>query len=554
MRSHKKRPPVPKTYTPGVVFQPATYQGFQRGVNLLVNAIRPTLGPLPRLVALENTYDKEKLGSAPELVDDGGLIARRIFRLNDRDADMGAMFLRQALWHLREHTGDGTATAAVLFQSIFEQGVRHIVYGGNAIRLKHFLEEALIMLNDELSKQTINLQGKQALADLAYSVCYETKMAQYLGEIFDIIGEYGLVEIRAGRSRNLEREYVEGMYWDKGVFAPAMLTDQSKLRAVLENTAILISDLEFDQPEQLFPALAATLDAQIPSLLILAEKLSEKTIAFLLANKKPEKFQAIAVRTPGTGKEDQADAMQDLAILTGGNPFIKSAGQTLVKLKLSDLGRARRVWVDQKSFGIVAGKGNPHKLRRHLLNLRHAYAQTSEQLPRQKLQQRIGKLLGGSATLWIGGITEREINQRIQLAERASEALRGAIREGAVAGGGIALFKCRSACALRLSQCTDPDEQAAYRILYKALEVPLRTIITNAGFNADEVVAEIKMAGNGYGFDVHHRKVVQMSETGILDIGYVQKAALRSAVSSAALALTVDVLIHHRRPIEAREP
>ncbi len=541
---------MPRSKTQRVVFQPITYQGLQRGINQMVEAIRPTLGPRPRIVAIDRILDERM----PELLDDGGTIAKRIIQLPDRDEDIGAMFIRDVLWRLHDQVGDGTATAAVLFQSVYNEGVHYLASGGNAMRLQSYLEKGMRVILDQLTGLTVHLAGKEKLAQVAEVICYDPPLARLLGEIFDIIGEYGRLEIRAGRSRELEREYVEGMYWERGLVSREMITDHSRFRTEFEDASILISDLEIEDPRQLFPALELAIKASIRSLLIVVSKLSESGLAFLLANKNPEKFQAIAVKTPGWGKDEQAAALEDLAVLTGGRAFIEVAGDTFSQIKLQDFGHARRVWADRRNFGIIGGKGDPRALRQHIATLRAAFEETDEPVPREKLQKRIGKLLGGSATLWIGGATELEIETRKELAERTAPAMRGAMMEGVVPGGGVALLVCRPALQQMLDQSTDPDERAAYRILIKAMAEPIRTIVANAGYDASEVMAEIKLAGPGHGFDVTSGQIVDMMQAGIWDAAIVQKSAVYAAIAGAAQALTIDVLVHHAQPERASTP
>lgn len=540
-----------KRHIPGVVFQPTTYQSMQRGINQIVEAVRPTLGPLPRIVAIERT---EK-GKIPELLDSGGVIVRRILELPDRDADVGAMFIRHVLWHVHEEVGDGTATTAVLFQSIYNQGVRYIVSGGNAMQLRRYLEEGMQLVLNELSAMAVTLGGKQKLAQVAESICYDPLLAKMLGEIFDIVGEYGQVQIRSGRSRELEREYVEGMYWDGGVFSREMLTDHTALRTDMQNVAILISDLALEDPRQLLPVLEMTGRAGVHALLILASKLSESVTALLLsASRKSENFQVIAVKTPGLTSTDQAAAIEDLAILTGGRPLLKAAGDTLNGVKVEGLGQTRRAWADRSYFGIVGGKGNPRALRAHIATLRSAFGRAPDSDVRRSLRQRIGKLMGGSATLWVGGTTQLEIEARKELSQRTADALRGAVREGVLPGGGVSLLACRSVLQQKLEQSSDSGQRAAYRILIKAMEVPTRAILTNAGYDASEVMAEIKQAGSRCGFDVRSGQVVDMAQAGIWDAAAVLKAAVHAAVASASLALTTDVLVHHKNPEQAMQP
>lgn len=534
-----------------VVFQPATYQGMQRGINQLVEAIRPTLGPLPRIVALEKS-DRAK---SPELLNSGGVIARRIIQLPDRDADVGAMFLRHVLWRMHEQVGDGTATTAVLFQSIFNQGVRYIVAGGNAMLLRRHLEQAVQPILDQLNAMAVPLEGKHRIAQMADSICYDPPLSTMLGEIVDIIGEYGQLDIRSGRGRELEREYVEGMYWDSRIFSRQMITDHAELRTSLENAAILISDLELDDPRQLVGVLEQVIKANFKSLLILANELSEGVTALLLsASRDPEKFQAIAAKTPAVTSTERANALEDLAILTGGQPLVKAANDTLGAFRLEYLGQARRAWASRHHVGIVGGKGDPRALRAHISALRTAHADTQDPETRNRLVKRIGKLMGGSAILWVGGATEPEIQARKELAERTADALRFAVRAGVVPGGGVALLACRPALQQRLSQNNDTDARAAYGILIKALEAPIRAILTNAGQDASDVLAHIRLAGPGHGLDVRSSQVVDMAQVGIWDAAAVLQEAVHSAVVSAALALTTDVLVHHKKPTEVMQP
>ncbi len=536
---------MPDQQIPGVVFQPNSHRGLQRGINQLVNVVRPTLGPRPRTVAIESTSRHK----TPELLDSAGVIARRIVQLHERDADMGAMMVRHLLWKLHEEVGDGTATAAVLFQTVYNRGFSYIAAGGNAMRLRRYLEQGTREIVAELERMTVSIDGKQRLALLAESLCFDQPLAMLLGEIFDLVGEYGHVEIRTGHRRELERQYVEGSYWGSKVLSPHMLTDHIKLRADLTDAAILISDLELEDPREVFPMVHMAMEAGHKALVILATKLSETVVALLLAaSRDPEKFQVLAVQTPGAGASEQMAAMEDLSIMTGGRPVLKVTGDTLRKVTAEDLGHARRVWGDRFSFGIVGGKGDPRRLRAHIANLRTGFATSDDRSARNRLQQRLGRLLGGSAVLWIGGTSEPELKAREELAKRTSDMLRTALREGVVPGGGVALLACRPKLRQCLEATADADEQAAYRILLRALEEPLRTIVSNAGFDASPVVARLIQAENGSGFDARQGQVVNMAEAGIFDLAAAQKAAIQGAVTSAALALTVDILIHKKKP------
>jgi chaperonin GroEL len=542
---------MPAKETRRVVFEPATRHGLQRGVNQLVSAVRPTLGPRPRGVAIDHVDYHDK---TPRLFDDGGAIARYIHQIADRDADMGAMLVRDLLWRLQQQVGDGTATAAVIFQRVYDEGVRYLTAGGNAMQLRSFLEEGMRLILDQLAGMTLRLEGKDDLARLAESLCYDPLLAQYMGEVFDIIGEWGRLEIRKGRSRDVEREYVEGMYWDRGLWSREMFTDHNKPRVEYEDAAILISDLEIEEAGQLLPALELALRSQVPAMLIVAAKLSEKVVNFLLANRDPHRFQAVAVKTPGWDREQQAAALQDLAILTGGHPFIRVAGDTLGRIKPEDLGRARRVWADYTHFGVIGGRGDPRLLRQHIAELRSSFAHTAAVQDREALQQRIGKLMGGSATLWVGAATEIEVDARVEVAKRAAVTMRAAMREGVLPGGGVALLACRPVLQKRLAESTEADQRAAYHILLRAVEEPFRTIVANAGYDASDVMAQVRLAGPGHGFDALRGEVVDLIQAGIYDATAVQKAVVYGALSAAAMALTVDVLVHHAEMEQAALP
>ena len=532
-----------------VVFQPQVFEGLLRGTNQIVSAIRPTLGPLPRYVAIERKRSKTTI--RPEVLDDGALIARRIIQIENRDDDVGAMYIRNVLWRLRETVGDGTATAAVIYQSILKAGVRYIVAGGDPMRMRRHFENGLRIILQELDQQTRPLEeGKEQLALIARTICYDKELANLLGEIFDIIGEFGRLEIRTGRGIEHDREYVEGSYWNGGVLSRHFLSENPKLRVHMENAHILISDLDINEPAQIAHVMEVALAAKISALVIVANKLSESVLATVLSNQGKDKpLRILGVRSPSAARgEDSASALEDLVILTGGRPFHSVTSESLLTLKPDDFGKAGKVWADRQYFGVVSGKADPHLLRQHILRLRNAYKKTSEQDARERLQKRVGKLMGGSATLWIGGHNEVVINERKDWALRTATSLRGAIRDGVMPGGGISLLACRPALESQLDGASTPDERAAYNILLTALEVPARTILSNAGYNLAEKMYKISTAPAGFGFDVNTGEMVDLFKAGILDLAATQKAVVQAAVTSAALALTVETIVHHKTP------
>lgn len=538
--------------TPCVVFQPYAMQGMARGIHKLVALIRPTLGPLPHNVAIEQLTSRNSL---PEILDSGGTIARRIFQIADRDEDIGFMFLRQVLWKLHESEGDGTAFAAVMFETIFDQARRYITAGGDPMQLRYHLEAGLRLILLELDRQTVRISGKQQLAGLARTICYEDELARMLGEIFDIIGAYGRLEVRSGSGLEMEREYVEGMYWDGALRSREMGNAEFGMRANLENAAVLISDLEIETPEQLVPLLSLAVSNKIKQVLLVSKTLSEKAMALLTNKANRERVEVFAVHLPGSLVEAQRDALEDLSILTGGRVFLSITGDTLETLKLEDLGCTRRAWADNHFFGIIGGRGNPRTLRQHINTLRKVYHTIENPEDRRRLLERLGKLIGGSATLYIGGISPSAIEARSELAKRTASAMRGAISDGVVPGGGIALLNCRAVLEPCLKESSNSDERAAYKILLMALETPFRILVSNAGYQPGKVLAEVQMhtGQNGdlqAGFDVLTGKVADISQFQAFDAASVVKGAVRSAIGGAALALTTEVLVHKKNPPE----
>jgi len=538
-----------KPLIPRVIFQPAAGAALGRGIGRIVDAVRPTLGPRPRLVSLQRTGRAD----TPEMLDDAGLIARRIVQLADRDEDMGAMLARQMLWRVHERAGDGSATAAVIFESIYNQGLTYITAGGNPMRLRRDLEAGLAGILDQLAAMTRPLAGRHALEHFAYTVCYDAELAHMLGEVFDVIGEYGRLDIRGGQGRAIEREYVEGMYWEAAPYSREMLTGQAHQRVDLEDVAILVSDLNIESGPDLVPLLDAAAQARERRLLLICQSLAPQALALLMANNQAGRLQVIAVHTPHVGTKQKA-ALEDLALLTGGQVLLQAAGDSIAGAKYACLGHARRVWADKDYFGIVGGRGDPRALRAHLAELRAAVAAATDPEARKELRERIGKLMAGSATLWIGGATETEIKLRSELAERTAEALRGALMEGIVPGGGAALLGCRPLLRKMAEDAPDAAARVAYRILINALEAPARTVIANAGCDVARVMGEVDRAGPGHGFEVHGERVAPMLEAGILDAASVVRIASAAAVTTAALALTTDVLVHHAKPVKVYEP
>lgn len=542
---------MPKKLKPGLVLQPDTYKGMHDGFSQLVKAIRPTLGPYPHRVVHERPF-RNKM---PEFLDDGGVIARRIIQLQDRNADVGAMFLRHVLWEVRENVGDGTATTAVLFYSVFEQGLRYVMAGGNSMRLHYYLDKGLKVILNELAGMTRSIRGRQSLAQLAKTICHDAELADVMGEIVDILGEFGGLAIGEDYGRGVRREFVEGAVWPNSIVGSDYISEPGSSKKVIDEPAILISNLEIVDPQLLLPIVEGCVRAGERKLVLLASNYSDQAIHLLhVVNQDPAKFQLLAVKTPGGSPDDQAHNMEDIAVLTGGKPRIKTAGDTLAGFRPDQLGHARQAWANNEYLGIIHGKGDPMNQRAHMKTLKNATTASKGKEERRRLQKRLAKFWNGSANLFVGGINKNETDERKELAERTLGLLRGALRDGVLPGGGVALLACRPALQSRLSGDIGPEETAAYRILIKALEVPIRTLFENAGFDDSEIMAELKGAPAGMGFDVISGKIVDVVEVGILDVASVVKEAVHVAVSSAGLALTTDVILHRKNPEESTKP
>jgi chaperonin GroEL len=419
------------------------------------------------------------------------------------------------------------------------------------------LEAGMVLIDQELVRQTIHFSHrnrKEKFAQVAHSICYDPPMAELLGEIFDIIGEYGVLDIRSGSGRELEREYVEGMYWKGKLLSRQMITDPGRSRADVEDAFVLISDCTVEDPRDLLPVVTAAVQAKGKAMFIVAKKLSDVTIHLLTRKETKDKLHIIAAEIPGSTLTEQAAALQDLAILTGGRPIVSKGGQTLRDAKVEDLGRVRRAWADSRNFGISGGHGDRRKLREYIAQLRQAYPHLEDADKRKSVLQRIGKLLGGSATLWVGGTTRSEVDARKELADRTARAMRGAVLDGVLPGGGVALLNCRPALQKRLEQSASLPERAAYNILLKAVEAPIRTLLANAGYEPSSILGDIFRNGDGCGFDLQTGQIANMTEAGIFDVASVQRDAVRTAISSAALALTVDVVVHRKKPTVSFEP
>ncbi len=537
-----------------VVFQPNCGEALRRGSSILSAAVKPTLGPFPRLTAVQDVMVRN---NAPELLDDGGTIARRIIEIGDRDADVGAMLLRDALWKLREDVGDGTACVAALFEAVFSAGLRYAAAGGDVMELRVGLDRGMRRILSMLQSMAKPLGGEDDVVSMARMICHDEPMAQMLGEIFDVIGSHGHLDIVKGKRKSLEREYVEGSYWDSGWLSSRMITDPDRRVANVYNAALLLTNIKLS--DQDVPKLAELVDMVMKhgrdSLVIVAPSVSDRVVGLLLLNgneKENGKFATLAAKVAEIQPRQTLD-LEDMAILTGGRVINREAGESLDGIKWEDLGQARRVWASQFHLGVVAGEGDKHELRGHIIALRKSIPKIDDKYLRELTLLRVGRLMGGAAIMRVGGSTDSELTVRKDLAERTARVLRAGIEQGVVPGGGIALLDCQP--SLR-DESSSEGQGVAFRILAEAMEAPFRVILSNAGFDPSTCLMQVRMSGPKCAFDVCTGKVVDVEDSGILDVVSVLKAACRTAITTAALALTTDVLVHRRRrdPIHLARP
>jgi chaperonin GroEL len=548
-------PNGPLARQPAIVLQPQTYSDLQSGVDRMMEVIRPTLGPLPRVVALERLTRTE----APEILADGAMIARRMIQIAPRGPDVGAMLLRHALWQMYQEAGDGSTTMAVMYQVILAEGIRAITQGGcNAILLRAGLEKGLRAVQECLQQVAFPLAGKENTARFALGLVQENdELAKILGEVFDIVGADGLIVVEKGNRLGLEREYIEGTYWHlSGWFSRLFVTDPAAPgghpQTTFEDAALLISDLSIKEPNQLVPVLDQCVKAGVRKLVIIAKDITDRAIGLLVKNNQAKTISTLAVRTPRVLEMDQVAAMEDIAVLTGGRVFYAAAYPDFQDFQITDLGYARRVWATQSLFGLFGGKGDPRRIRQHIVNLRGMLKLAQDEHEKEKLRERLGRVSGGTAIVRVGEATDPATEVLKTMTLRAVTALRSALTGGVVPGGGTTLLHAQRELAV-LPAASD-DEAIAYKILSRVLEEPLRTIAQNAGYPPNRIIEQVKAAPPGHGFDVRNGQMADMKQIGVLDSVLILQKALEIAVSGATQALTTDVIVHHRKPQECVEP
>ena len=532
-----------------LLFQPRTREALKSGIDILAAAVTPTLGPLTGPVALDDTTRK----GSPELLDDGGTIARRILQLEDRDADVGAMLLREVLWEQRESYGDGAATAAVLYQTVFAEGHRFVSGGGNAMLLRQALEGGMKVVLEALRQQVHTISEPEEIERLALSICGEHDIAAALADVFDVLGPHGAIEARDG-GRDLHHEFFLGSFWESKVPSNIVFEGNASDRIELSKTAWLVSDFALDDLQALVKLVTETYQAGFDSLAIVAESFSEQVIAAQGANSRMDDFKLIYLELKGLPDEKEA-ALEDLALLSGGQVLREIAGHRLDGVTHEHLGESELAWVDRNRFGIIAGAGDSETIENHVETLERLYVSGDDQRRAEILRMRISRLRGGSAVIYSGGSSESEMRFKQGQIKRTIAATRAGLLEGTLPGGGTALLRCLPSLQACYDTSADLHEQAAYGILMKAVTAPCRTLLANAGHESPGVVMdEIVMGKNGAGFDLRSASIVDMQREGVVDSAEALMAAVRNGIGGAALALTVDTIVHRVNAPLAIEP
>ena len=505
-----------------------------RGVDILADTVKVTLGPKGRNVVLEKSF------GSPLITNDGVTIAKEI-ELEDHFENMGAKLVSEVASKTNDIAGDGTTTATVLTQAIVREGIKNVTAGANPIGIRRGIEAAVATAVEALKNNAIPVANKEAIAQVAAVSSRSEKVGEYISEAMEKVGKDGVITIEESRGMETELEVVEGMQFDRGYLSQYMVTDNEKMVADLENPYILITDKKVSNIQEILPLLENILQSNRP-LLIIADDVDGEALPTLVLNKIRGTFNVVAVKAPGFGDRRKA-MLEDIAILTGGTVITDDLGLELKDATIEALGQASKVTVDKDSTVIVEGAGNPEIIANRVAVIKSQIETTTSEFDREKLQERLAKLSGGVAVIKVGAATETELKEMKLRIEDALNATRAAVEEGIVAGGGTALANVISAVAtLEL----EGDEATGRNIVLRALEEPVRQIAHNAGYEGSIVIDRLKNAELGTGFNAATGEWVNMIEAGIIDPVKVSRSALQNAASVASLILTTEAVVANK--------
>ena len=517
-----------------------------RGVDILANTVKVTLGPKGRNVVLEKSF------GSPLITNDGVTIAKEI-ELEDHFENMGAKLVSEVASKTNDIAGDGTTTATVLTQAIVREGIKNVTAGANPIGIRRGIEAAVATAVEALKSNSVPVSNKEAIAQVAAVSSRSEKVGEYISEAMDKVGNDGVITIEESKGMETELDVVEGMQFDRGYLSQYMVTDNEKMVAELDNPYILITDKKISNIQEILPLLENILKTNRP-LLIVADDVDGEALPTLVLNKIRGTFNVVAVKAPGFGDRRKA-MLEDIAILTGGTVITDDLGLELKDATIEALGQASKVTVDKDSTVIVEGSGNPEAIANRVAVIKSQIESSTSEFDREKLQERLAKLSGGVAVIKVGAATETELKEMKLRIEDALNATRAAVEEGIVSGGGTAYINVLDAVAgLELSG----DEGTGRNIVLRALEEPVRQIALNAGFEGSIVIDRLKNSEAGTGFNAATGEWVNMIEAGIIDPVKVTRSALQNAASVASLILTTEAVVANQpepaSPAPAMDP
>ena len=514
-----------------VVFDDTARRSLKRGIDKLADAVKVTIGPKGRNVVLD-----KKFGS-PTITNDGVTIARDI-ELEDPFENMGAQLLKEVATKTDDVAGDGTTTAVVLGQALVSEGLRNVTAGANPMVLKHGIERAVEVIVAEIKAASRPVDSREQIAAVAAISAADPEVGEIIAEVMDKVGKDGVITVEEGQSLGLEKEYTEGMQFDRGYISAYFVTNPDRMEAVLESARILITDKKISAVADILPSLEKAVAVGKP-LLIIAEDVDGEALATLVVNKLRGTIQVLGVKAPGFG-DRRKEMLRDIAILTGGTVISEEIGRKLDSVQVEDLGEARRVVSTKDDTTIVDGSGSQPDIKARMSQIKAQIEETTSDYDREKLQERLAKLAGGVAVIKVGAATEVELKEKKHRIEDALSTTRAAVEEGIVAGGGTTLLQAIPALdALKL----EGDEQVGVDIVRRALEAPAKQIADNAGERGEVVIERIKNLPKGQGFDALKGEYADMFERGIVDAAKVTRSALQNAASIAAMVLTTETLV-----------
>ena len=515
-----------------IIYGEESRQAILRGVNQLADAVKVTLGPKGRNVVLD-----KKFGS-PTITKDGVTVAKEI-ELKDPLANMGAQMVREVASKTSDLAGDGTTTATVLAQAIYREGVKHVVAGANPMSLKRGIEKAVQAVVESLKKQKKDVSDNTMIAQVGtISANNDPEIGKIIAEAMAKVGKDGVITVEEAKTLETSLEVVEGMQFDRGYLSPYFVTDPERMEVVLENPVILIHEKKISSMKDLLPVLEQVARMGRP-LVIIAEDVEGEALATLVVNKLRGTLQAAAVKAPGFGDRRKA-MLEDIAVLTGGKAITEDLGIKIENIKVDDLGKAKKVTINKDDTTIVEGAGNKKDIEGRVRQIRAQVEETTSDYDREKLQERLAKLVGGVAVIKVGAATETEMKEKKARVEDAMHATKAAVEEGIVPGGGVALI--RAAKALE-GMKLEGDEQLGVQIIRRALEEPLRWIAANAGKEGSIIVSQVREKEGAWGYNAQNDKFEDLIAAGVIDPTKVARTALQNAASISSLLLTTEALV-----------